>query len=203
MIAFVKGEIASVGEEGVVIDTGNMGYHVKVTAETINRIAGVGSSIKLYTYTYIREDIFQLYGFLHPDDLAIFKRLITVNGIGPKGGLAILSTMSADDLRFAILAGDIKAISKAPGIGKKTAERLILDLRDKISLPDMNEKSGYDNYAGADLSGGISAAQNEAVEALAALGYSVTEASKAVRLVEGVDMTDTEAILKAALKKLF
>ena len=136
MIAFVKGRIEDITEENVVVDTGNIGYNVKISTGTASLLPGVDAEVKLYTYTCVREDMFSLYGFLTRDDLEVFKKLITVNGIGPKGGLAILSVMSADDLRFAIISGDAAAISKAPGIGKKTAERVILDLKDKISLED-------------------------------------------------------------------
>ena len=136
MIAFVKGFIEDISEENVVIDTGNIGYNLKISTGTAARLPGIGAEVKLYTYTCVREDSFSLFGFLSRDDLEIFKKLITVNGIGPKGGLAILSVMTADSLRFAIMSGDAVGIAKAPGIGKKTAERVILDLKDKISLED-------------------------------------------------------------------
>lgn len=136
MIAFVKGFIEDISEENVVIDTGNIGYNLKISTGTAARLPGIGAEVKLYTYTCVREDSFSLFGFLSRDDLEIFKKLITVNGIGPKGGLAILSVMTADSLRFAIISGDAVSIAKAPGIGKKTAERVILDLKDKISLED-------------------------------------------------------------------
>lgn len=202
MIAFIKGTLVAASEDNVIIDTGNLGYNVKVSAETVNQITQMGKEVKLYTYTYIREDAFQLYGFLQSDDLEMFKRLITVNGIGPKGGLAILSSMSADDLRFAILSGDIKAISKAPGIGKKTAERLILDLRDKVTMPGVGSGSGLNDASGSDMVYGNSSAQNEAIEALTALGYSVSEASKAVRQTGLSADAGAEIMLKEALKHL-
>ena len=153
----------------------------------------------------MREDAFLLYGFLTKDDLDIFRRLITVNGIGPKGGLAILSVMTADDLRFAILSGDAKAIAKAPGIGVKTAERVILDLRDKISLAESLEKSfgTNENYSGQAVGSQKAAkTRNEAVEALSALGYSPSEALKAVKKVEITQDMDTEEVLKQALRKM-
>lgn len=202
MIAFVKGRIDDITEENVVIDVGGIGYNVKISTETAALLPGVGEETKLYTYTCVREDMFSLYGFLTRDDLEIFKKLITVNGIGPKGGLAILSVMSADDLRFAIISGNSAAISKAPGIGKKTAERVILDLKDKISLEDtLVRKETTKPHAGDTLVD--SHARNEAVEALIALGYSATDALHAVKNVQADDDMDVEMILKLALKNMF
>lgn len=142
-----------------------------------------------------------LYGFLSKDDLEIFKLLITVSGIGPKGGLAILSTLPADDLRFAILSGDSKAISKAPGIGAKTAQRVILDLKDKLSLEDAFEKKLENQASGAAVSMN-SAVKNDAVMALNALGYSSTESLKAVSKVDITEDMDVEDVLKLALKNM-
>lgn len=203
MIAFVKGTIDTISDDMVVIDTGSIGYNVKISTSTASRLPGIGMECKIYTYTLVREDMFQLYGFLSKDDLEIFKKLITVNGIGPKGGLAILSVMSADDLRFAVIAGDSKAIAKAPGIGSKTAERVILDLKDKISLEDtlINKDVSALNVATPDSE--INSAKNDAIEALVALGYSASEALRAVKQVVLTEDMDTEAILKNALKNLF
>lgn len=202
MIAFVKGQIEDISEENVVVDVGNIGINIKISARTSSLLPGIGRQVKLFTYTLVREDAFQLYGFLTQDDLFIFKKLITVNGIGPKGGLAILSVMSADDLRFAILSGDGAAIARAPGIGKKTAERVILDLKDKISLEDTlihkeMQISGEDALSPGDK------ARNEAVEALTALGYSSSDALRAVKSVEGGESMDVEKLLKLALKNMF
>lgn len=142
-----------------------------------------------------------LYGFFSKDDLEIFKLLITVSGIGPKGGLAILSTLSADDLRFAILSGDSKAISKAPGIGAKTAQRVILDLKDKLSLEDAFEKK-LENQASGVAASMNSTVKNDAVMALNALGYSSTESLKAVSKVDITEDMDVEDVLKLALKNM-
>ncbi len=204
MIAFVKGTIEEITEDNVVVDTGSMGYNVKISAGTAALLPGIGEQVKLYTYTCVREDLFHLYGFLTRDDLEIFKKLITVNGIGPKGGLAVLSVMSADDLRFAIISGDSAAICKAPGIGKKTAERVILDLKDKISLEDtLVHKEIQSLSAGTGISGTDSHARNEAVEALTALGYSASDALHAVKAVSVTEDMDVETILKLALKNMF
>lgn len=202
MFAFVKGRIDFVSEDNVVIDTGGIGYNVKISSGTLAALPGIGEEVKLYTYTCVREDLFSLFGFLSRDDLEIFKKLITVNGIGPKGGLAILSVMSADNLRFAILSGDAASIAKAPGIGKKTAERVILDLKDKISIEDTlvhKEMQVVSDIPGAPMQ----QAKNEAVEALVALGYSASDALHAVKNVQAEENTDVETILKLALKNMF
>lgn len=200
MIAFVKGKIEDLSEENVVIDIGGVGVNVKISAGTFNLLPGIGGEVKLYTYTSVREDAFILFGFLTKDELELFKKLITVNGIGPKGGLSILSVMSADELRFAIVSGDGTAIARAPGIGKKTAERVILDLRDKISLEDtlIHRKMQVSGAAGQD-----SHAVNEAVEALTALGYSASDALQAVKKVAPDENMDVETLLKLALKNMF
>lgn len=202
MIAFVKGRIDDISEENVVLDVGGIGYNIKISTGTAASLPGIGEEIKLYTYTCVREDMFSLFGFLTRDELEIFKKLITVNGIGPKGGLAILSAMSADDLRFAIISGDAASISKAPGIGKKTAERVILDLKDKISIEDTFVQKEIYQYS--DSNGrGDQHAKNEAVEALTALGYSATDALHAVKAVQIEDDMDVETVLKLALKNMF
>ena len=194
-------------EDNIVVEAGGIGYNVKVSTTTADLLPPLGNEVKIYTYTLVREDTFSLYGFMTRDDLEIFRKLITVNGIGPKGGLAILSVMSADALRFAIMAGDAKAIAKAPGVGSKTAERVILDLRDKISLEDTLRGLGEPapSVNGALSSGGSqdNLMKKEAIEALVALGYSVSDATTAVKKVEVTEDTTVESILKAALKYMF
>lgn len=204
MYAYLKGTLEEIAEDAVVVEVGNIGYNVRVSATTTQGLPGIGSEVKIYTYTLVREDAFTLYGFLTKDDLEIFKKLITVNGIGPKGGLAILSVMNADALRFAIMAGDAKSIAKAPGVGNKTAERVILDLRDKISLEDtllgLGEPVVTANAAGG---GADNVMKREAIEALVALGYSASDATNAVKRVEVDENSTVEVILKAALKFMF
>ena len=141
-----------------------------------------------------------LYGFLDKDDLEVFKLLIGVSGIGPKGALGILSSLSSDDLRFAVLAGDAKAIAKAPGIGAKTAQRVILELKDKMSLEDAFEKKTEHVQMQKNSEGNQT--KNDAVLALTALGYSSTESLKAVSAVEITDEMGVEDVLKAALKHM-
>ena len=203
MYAYIKGTLEEITEDSVVVETGGIGYNVKVSTTTADLLPGIGSEVKIYTYTLVREDAFSLYGFLTRDDLEIFKKLITVSGIGPKGGLAILSVMSADALRFAVMAGDAKAIAKAPGIGAKTAERVIIDLRDKISLEDtLKGLDGQADKTGASTDDRTADNQmkREAIEALVALGYSASDATAAVKKVELHEDTTVEGILKQALK---
>lgn len=198
MYAYIKGEIVDIAEDNVVLECNNIGYNIKVPFSVIQSLPGIGEDVKIYTYTCVREDAFILYGFLTKDDLWIFKKLITVNGIGPKGALGILSAMSADDLRFAIIAGDSKAIAKAPGIGAKSAERIILDLKDKIDLEPIMTKEpviSTEQLLNSD-------AKNEAIEAMTALGYSASEAVKAVKQLTITDDMDSGMILKEALKIL-
>lgn len=201
MYAYIKGELAEKNIDHIVVETGGIGYLIYVPAQSIDYLPDEGDQIKVYTYLYIREDAMVLYGFLTKDDLEIFKMLITVSGIGPKGGLGILSTLSADDLRFAILSGDSKTISKAPGIGAKTAQRVIIDLKDKMSLEEAFEKK-LDNNADGVQKTLNSSIKNDAVMALSALGYSSAESLKAVSKVDITDDMDVEDVLKLALKNM-
>lgn len=200
MYAYIKGELAEINTDHIVVEAGGIGYQVFISLQTFDYLPSVGENLKIYTYLYLREDAMILYGFLTKDDLELFKLLISVSGIGPKGGLAILSTLEADDLRFAILSGDAKAISKAPGVGGKTAQRVILELKDKLSLEDAFEAKTEHVQKNAAAAGG--SVKNDAVMALTALGYSSTESLKAVSAVEITEDMDVEEVLKAALKHL-
>lgn len=204
MIAYVNGIIDDIAEDNAVVDVGGMGFNIKISADTAARLPGIGEPVKLYTYTNVKEDAFQLFGFLSRNDLEIFKKCITVNGIGPKGALSILSTLDADSLRFAILSGDAKAISKAPGVGARTAERLILELKDKIRIDDeMISREIESSGAAYGMQAADSAQKKEAVAALVALGYGQAESLKAVNAIEGIENMDSGAVLKAALKNMF
>ncbi len=199
MISYLKGVLAAFEEDKVIIDVGGVGYGVYMSGQAMGMLPQVGKEVKIHTYLNVKEDAMQLYGFLTRDDLAVFKLLIGVNGIGPKGGLGVLSALSPDDLRFAVLSNDVKAICAAPGIGKKTAEKLILELRDKLKLEDALEHIA----SGAEISGETayhSEVQSEAVQALVALGYGSTEALKAVKQIELEDSMEVEDVLKLALK---
>lgn len=199
MISFVKGPVAEIFEDTVVIECGNIGYEIHVPVSVLQRLPGVGREAKLYTYFQVREDAMCLYGFLNRQDLQIFKQLISVNGIGPKGALGVLSALSPDDLRRAIVSGDAKAISKAPGVGAKTAQRIILDLKDKIDLKEFLLPVLTEEESTGSIAGGVA---GEAIEALTALGYSSVEAGRAVKKVEVTESMTAEDVLKASLKHL-
>lgn len=201
MYAYIKGELAEINIDHIVIETGGIGYQIFIPGQTFEYLPALGEELKVYTYLYLREDAMILYGFLTKDDLELFKLLISVSGIGPKGGLAILSTLDADDLRFAVLSGDAKAIAKAPGVGGKTAQRVILELKDKMSLEDAFEKKTQHVQEAVNASAAGSV-KNDAVLTLTALGYSSTESLKAVSRVEITDGMDVEDVLKAALKHI-
>ena len=201
MISYIRGELVGIEKEKAVVDVGGVGYGVYMPEGSLNLLPATGSEIKIYTYLNVREDAMQLFGFLTKDDLEIFKLLIGVSGIGPKGGLNILSYLSGDELRFAVLSGDAKAISKAPGIGKKTAEKLIIELKDKLNVDDfLNQTSETPARPQGDaVMGEIHA---EAVQALVALGYESGESMRAVKAV-GKEAGTVEEVLKEALKNLY
>lgn len=201
MYSYIKGELAEINSDNIVLDVNGIGYLIYISATSFEYLPAIGEELKVYTYLYIREDAMILYGFLTKDDLEVFKMLITVSGIGPKAGLAILSVMNADDLRFAILSGDSKAISKAPGVGAKTAARVILDLKDKFTLEDALSKK-TENISKSVESSVVSSIKNDAVMALNALGYSSTESLKAVSKVSIDDSMDVEEVLRLALKNM-
>ncbi|MFI3237485.1 MAG: Holliday junction branch migration protein RuvA [Lachnospiraceae bacterium] len=203
MYAYFKGSLEYIAEDSVIIEVAGIGYHIFLSHASLAYLPSIGDEVKIYTYTCVREDAFLLYGFMTTSDLNIFKQCITVSGVGPKVAMGILSVMDADALRFAIIAGDSKAISKAPGIGAKTAQRLILELKDRVSVEDTikcDEKRLL-------LAGGVdtdtTTLHQDAVDALVALGYGSSESLRAVKSVEqGVGM-DVEQLLKAALRYLF
>ncbi len=203
MISYIRGELVAQYEDKVIVDVGGVGYGIYMSAQSMSRLPHTGSEVKIHTYLNVKEDLMQLFGFLTLDDLNVFKLLIGVSGIGPKGGQAILSVLSPDDLRFAVMADDVKAISSAPGIGKKTAQKLIVELKDKLSIEDVlehatatEENIEVKTSAGAEI-------QSEAVQALVALGYGSTEALKAVKQVEITPDMQVEELLKLALKHMF
>lgn len=203
MISFIRGLVADTTENAVILENNGIGYEIFMTGSSIEQVSRIDGEVKIYTYFQVREDAMQLYGFLSKDDLEMFRLLLNVNGIGPKAALGVLAGLTADELRFAVLSDDIKTISKAPGIGKKTAQKLILELKDKLKLEDAFEKKLAHEQEAASVSGFlIHDGRQEAAEALIALGYSSTDAMKAVRKVTDVSPDDVEALLKAALKQL-
>ena len=200
MIAFVRGTAVDMTENSVIVETGGIGYEIYMTGTDLSQIH-MGEEVKIHTYFNVREDAMQLYGFRSKDDLQMFKLLLGVNGVGPKAAVGVLAGITADELRFAILSDDVKSLSKAPGIGKKTAQKLILELKDKMKLEDAFEiKLAHEQEKAAAGLGEVSDGRQEAVEALVALGYSSTDALRAVRKVTDVAPDDVEGLLKAALK---
>ena len=202
MIAFIQGELCDAGQDTIVVACHGIGYEIQIPVSVAQVLPDPGNVVKIYTYTYVREDALGLFGFLTKDDLKIFKLLITVNGVGPKAALAILSAMTADELRFAILAEDAKAIAKAPGIGPKTAKRMIIELKDKLNLESMIEGHGDAEMSLSDPGDAAANVRDEVIMALTALGYGNTEAVRAVRAVSGADEMDSETLLKQALNKI-
>jgi Holliday junction DNA helicase RuvA len=206
MISYIKGELAEVNDEGIVVETNGMGYEIRMPLSALDELPRVGSHLKVYTYLHVREDVIGLFGFLNRDDLNVFKLLITVNGIGPKGALGILSAISPDDLRFAVLSDDVKTIAKAPGIGNKTASKLIIELKDKLKLEDAFEQKIMNQLEGqATIQNTGSSTvdiRNEAIQALVVLGYSNTDAAKVVRKIDITEGMTSEDILKKSLKSL-
>ena len=200
MIAFVRGTAVDMTENSVIVEAGGIGYEIYMTGTDLSRIH-MGEEVKIHTYFNVREDAMQLYGFRSKDDLQMFKLLLGVNGVGPKAAVGVLAGITADELRFAILSDDVKTLSKAPGIGKKTAQKLILELKDKMKLEDAFElKLAHEQEKAVAGLGEISDGRQEAVEALVALGYSSADALRAVRKVTDVVPDDVEGLLKAALK---
>ena len=205
MFGFIRGIIDEITADSLIVDNNGIGWKICVPGSLLDGSVHTGDEIKLYTHLYVSENAVALYGFFSRDDLDIFRHLIGVSGIGPKGAVGILSALSADDLRFAVLSDDVSAITKAPGIGKKTAQKVILELKDKFRLDEALElKLAHDQeQAGAVPSGGSQQNETDAVEALVALGYSGTEALQAVRKVHADPEMTSEEILKAALRFIF
>lgn len=204
MISYIRGELCDIEEQKAIVDVNGVGYGIYMPQQALSLLPPMGQQVKIHTYLNIREDAMQLFGFLTKEDLNVFRLLIGVNGIGPKTGLNILSCLSPDELRFAVLSGDAKAISATPGIGKKTAEKLILELKDKLNIEDMLEHAAHGGDS-EDLASGTDTASNtmqaEAVQALTALGYGSAESLRAVKK-SSPECSSVEDILKEALKFL-
>jgi len=195
MIARIRGTLAEIGRDFVIIDVGGVGYELAISSSTLGRLPSRGEDVVLGTYMHVREDAMQLFGFADPAEKELFGMLISVSGVGPKVALAILSAFSAEDLRRAIATEDIALISSVPGIGKKTAQRLVIELKDKVA--------GAAEIAGAVLVGVSQPTYVEARDALAGLGYSPVEANKALESYDGDGAEPTtEDLVKHALKNL-
>jgi Holliday junction DNA helicase RuvA len=195
MIARIRGTLAEIGPDYVIVDVGGVGYELAVPSTTVGRLPSRGEEVTLGTYLHVREDALQLFGFAEPADKELFELLISVSGVGPKVALAVLSAFPADDLRKAIATEDVALISSVPGIGKKTAQRLVLELKEKIA--------GAAEIAGAVIVGVSQTTYVEARDALTALGYSPVEAKKALEGYDGDGREPTaEELVKHGLKSL-
>ena len=202
MLSYIIGEVAEISADTVVIENNGIGFNIKTSAMTIDSLPPVGDMVRIYTYLHVREDAMQIFGFLSKDELEVFKLLLNVNGIGPKGALGILSAISTDDLRFAVLSDDVNLIKSCPGVGAKTAQKLIIELKDKLRLEDAFEMAVNNNNKKNTVQYNTVIVMNEAVEALVSLGYSSKDAIAAVKKVENIQNKNSEQILKEALKGL-
>lgn len=202
MLSYIIGEVAEISADAVVVENNGIGFNIKTSAMTIDSLPPVGDMVRIYTYLHVREDAMQIFGFLSKDELEVFKLLLNVNGIGPKGALGILSAISTDDLRFAVLSDDVNLIKSCPGVGAKTAQKLIIELKDKLRLEDAFEMAVNNNNKKNTVQDNTVIVMNEAVEALVSLGYSSKDAIAAVKKVENIQNKNSEQILKEALKGL-
>lgn len=196
MIAFIKGIIVDIETDRVILESNNIGYNIFVPASVIKELPSLGKEIKFFTYMHVREDNMTLFGFLEKEDLKIFKLLISVSGIGPKGGLNILSILSPDELRLAVCSNDYKAISKAPGVGPKTSQKLILELKDKLDIKEVLTHGIINDNIKKPKDSNV----NDSILALTELGYPSSAAYKAVMSIENVFELTTNEIIKKALK---
>lgn len=196
MISFLRGKIASKNENGAVIDVGGIGFQVNMPISDIAKLGAAGAEATVHTYFQMNDQGAQLFGFLTNDEIDCFNKLISISGIGPKAALAILGTLSVEELSFAIIAEDVKAITRAPGVGPKAAQRIILELKGKIDTT---------KAVGGEPSGTTSSfnvgADTGAVNALIALGASPSEAQKTVMQIDATGLT-TEEIIKEALRRM-
>lgn len=199
MIAYISGALVSAGENYIVIDNHGMGYRIFVSGKFLEHIPAYGTQIKIYTHMYIREDELTLYGFHSEEELSVFRILIGISGVGPKVAMAILTALTIQELQLAVISEDTKTISKANGVGAKSASRIILELKDKLKMEDMMD-AAYEQSIVQDTQD-LNAAR-DAILALVNLGYSNSEAALAVKKIGDTSQMDIESILKAALKKL-
>ncbi|MGN0436342.1 MAG: Holliday junction branch migration protein RuvA [Wujia sp.] len=197
MFEYIRGTVEYITEDTIVIDNNDIGY--KIMTSSMNTAAvKLHDRVTMYTYMHIREDDMSLFGFLTRDEINVFKLLISVSGIGPKVALAILSALSLEELRIAVLSDDSKAIAKANGVGAKTAQRVVLELKDKFKLEDAFDGAFA---SGDDLSYmGSNDIISETAMALTSLGYSNVEALRAIKKVPGSESMTVEELLKASLK---
>lgn len=201
MLAYVKGTIEELEEDAVIIEQNGIGYRIYTSAADISRLSGIHGPVKMHIHMSVREDDISLFGFISKEELYMYKLLISVSGIGPKAGLAILSALSVNDLKMAIISGDTKAITRANGVGTKGAQRIIMELKDKIDLESMLQTN--DSVSGNPASViEINDIITNTALALTTLGYSQMEAMRAIQSIKAADTMTEEQLLKASLKAL-
>lgn len=198
MLAFIKGILQAKTNDSVIVETGGLGFSIVVPLTAFEKLPGTGSEVKIYTYTHIREDGWSLYGFLNDDELKMFEQLIKVSGVGPKAAMSLVSYISPSHFGLAVLTDDVDAFVKVPGIGKKTAQRIILELKDKFKKEQGKE---IKSLTFADVSEKPENKIHDAVSALMMLGYSSQQANAAVASVYSAEK-DLETIIRDALKSL-
>ncbi len=199
MIAYIKGTLASVDLKGIVLENQGIGYRMMMPMRMEN-FPKIGQEMKVFTHMHVREDNISLFGFRTQEELEAFELLISVSGIGPKVGLSILSTLTVYELKIALISEDVKTISSVPGLGPKGARKLILELKDKMTLEEFEE--GGSGLQTADLQDGEDDTVLMTIEGLVSLGYSRTEAAMAVNKVENAQSYEPEELLKMALKNI-
>ncbi|ODM25979.1 Holliday junction DNA helicase RuvA [Clostridium sp. Bc-iso-3] len=199
MFAYIRGRLDYKNNDFLIVESNGVGYRIFTSLSTIADIGEVGGEVKVYTYLYVREDNISLYGFVNQEELNVFELLISVSGVGPKAAISVLSAISPSRFSLAVITDDIKTLTKAQGIGKKIAQRIILELKDKINKEQLTSNIGIEADIGT--SGGDDSKVSEAISALMVLGYTPAEANKAVSAVYTEDM-DIETIIKNALKGL-
>ena len=201
MFAYIRGTLSDIDENTIIIENNGVGYGISSSSNTIRKLPAIGEEVKLNTKLIPKEDSLTLYGFYDKEELKMFELLLSVSGIGPKGALAILSNMTVSDIQFAVAGSDSKAFAACPGVGKKTAERVIIDLKDKVDII-----GAFEAKITSDLSGKKAApsstVKEEVLEALVALGYSASNAARALDKMTITESTTTEQLLSDTLKQM-
>lgn len=200
MYAYIKGKLAYKHNDNIVVEANGVGYKISTALSTIEAIGSEGTDVKVYTHLYVREDVMSLYGFITQEELGMFELLITVSGVGPKAAVSLLSAVSPSKFGLAVITDDSKTLTRAQGIGSKMAQRIILELKDKIKKEQLSAIAETAKEQQPVMARGDSKV-SEAVSALMVLGYTAVEASRAVSAVYSDD-TDLEVIIKGALKNL-
>ena len=196
MISYISGLLTEIADKYVVVEASGVGYEIIMPGMMIGKLPPEGSSVKIYTHLHISEDARKLYGFISPVEREIFRLLIGVNGVGPKAAISVLSILTPDELRFAILSDDVKKISAAQGLGEKTAKKIILELKDKFDKEDT-----YVELESKDSTPNTN--REEAIEALKSLGCSASKAISAVSKIEDIANKDASEIMSEALRILY